>query len=101
MGDLSKLIVAKHLKKSPKVQKIAKSGHTGSYVSYWDSILSEPQTISLPILCLLKKAKTITNDQKFEGIAPTQLIPDSVWLINVMTTNLLFSVCTSPWMGIA
>ena len=28
--DLSKLIVAKGFKKLPKVQKIAKSGHTGS-----------------------------------------------------------------------
>ena len=28
-GDLSKIIVAKGFKKSPKVQKIAKSGHTG------------------------------------------------------------------------
>ena len=28
VGDLSKLIVAKGFKKSPKVQKIAKSGHT-------------------------------------------------------------------------
>ena len=27
-GDLSKIIVAKGFKKSPKVQKIAKSGHT-------------------------------------------------------------------------
>ena len=29
IGDLSKLVVAKRFKKSPKVQKIAKSGHTG------------------------------------------------------------------------
>ena len=28
MGDLGKLIVAKHFKKSPKVWKIVKSGHT-------------------------------------------------------------------------
>ena len=28
MGDLGKIIVAKGLKKLPKVQKIAKSGHT-------------------------------------------------------------------------
>ena len=28
VGDLSKLIVAKGFKKLPKVQKIAKSGHT-------------------------------------------------------------------------
>ena len=28
VGDLSKIIVAKDFKKSPKVQKIAKSGHT-------------------------------------------------------------------------
>ena len=30
VGDLGKLIVAKGFKKLPKVQKIAKSGHTGS-----------------------------------------------------------------------
>ena len=29
VGDLGKLIVAKGFKKLPKVQKIAKSGHTG------------------------------------------------------------------------
>ena len=29
--DLGKLIVAKGLKKLPKVQKIAQSGHTGRY----------------------------------------------------------------------
>ena len=32
VGDLSKLIVAKGFKKSPKVQKIAKSGHTAGNV---------------------------------------------------------------------
>ena len=31
VGDLGKLIVAKAFKKLPKVQKIAQSGHTGSY----------------------------------------------------------------------
>ena len=30
VGDLGKLIVLKGFKKLPKVQKIAKSGHTGS-----------------------------------------------------------------------
>ena len=30
LGDLGKLIVAKGFKKFPKVQKIARSGHTGS-----------------------------------------------------------------------
>ena len=29
LGDLGKLIVAKGFKKLPKVQKIARSGHTG------------------------------------------------------------------------
>ena len=32
MGDLGKLIVAKGFKKLPKVQKIAQSGHTATYV---------------------------------------------------------------------
>ena len=32
VGDLGKLIVAKGFKKLPKVQKIAKSGHTGLYL---------------------------------------------------------------------
>ena len=35
VGDLSKLIVAKGFKKSPKVQKIAKSGHTDADVHFW------------------------------------------------------------------
>ena len=30
LGDLGKLIVAKGFKKLPKVQKIARSGHTGT-----------------------------------------------------------------------
>ena len=35
LGDLGKLIVAKGFKKLPKVQKIARSGHTA-----WDHQLS-------------------------------------------------------------
>ena len=34
VGDLDKLIVAKGFKKSPKVQKIANSGHTGPTTEY-------------------------------------------------------------------
>ena len=30
LGDLGKLIAAKGFKKMPKVQKIARSGHTGT-----------------------------------------------------------------------
>ena len=37
LGDLGKLIVAKGFKKLPKVQKIARSGHTDG---------ASPQTIS-------------------------------------------------------
>ena len=33
VGDLGKLIVAKGFKKSPKVQKIARSGHTDGFSS--------------------------------------------------------------------
>ena len=33
LGDLGKLIVAKGFKKLPKVQKIARSGHTASEVN--------------------------------------------------------------------
>ena len=33
VGDLGILIVAKDFKKLPKVQKIGKSGHTGTYPS--------------------------------------------------------------------
>ena len=33
LGDLGKLIVAKGFKKLPKVQKFARSGHTGSNVT--------------------------------------------------------------------
>ena len=37
VGDLGKLIVAKGFKKLPKVQKMAKSGHTaaGRHCSLW------------------------------------------------------------------
>ena len=31
VGDMRKIIVAQGFKKSPKVQKIAKSGHTACY----------------------------------------------------------------------
>ena len=34
VGDLGKLIVAKGFKKLPKVQKIARSGHTGGQSHY-------------------------------------------------------------------
>ena len=34
VGDLGKLIVAKGLKKSPKVQKIPQSGHTDQSTCY-------------------------------------------------------------------
>ena len=34
LGDLGKLIVAKGFKKLPKVQKIARSGHTGTNVNW-------------------------------------------------------------------
>ena len=33
--DLDKLIVAKAFKKLPKVQNIARSGHTASLASHW------------------------------------------------------------------
>ena len=35
LGDLGKLIVAKGFKKLPKVQKIARSGHTVSDIQIW------------------------------------------------------------------
>ena len=35
VGDLGQLIVAKGFKNQPKVQKIAKSGHTGGSSIYW------------------------------------------------------------------
>ena len=35
LGDLGKLIVAKVFKKLPKVQKIARSGHTGRNIRLW------------------------------------------------------------------
>ena len=34
VGDLGKLIVAKGFKKSPKVQKIANSGHTACQITF-------------------------------------------------------------------
>ena len=47
VGDLGKLIVAKGFKKSPKVQKIAKSGHTVSDVG--KSGYEMPRMNDLPI----------------------------------------------------
>ena len=51
LGDLGKLIVAKDFKNLPKVQKIARSGHTGcpaeieKFLSLcWHSPLQNPQT---------------------------------------------------------
>ena len=38
VGDLGKLIVAKGLKKQPKVKKIAQSGHTGRCDTYYVGI---------------------------------------------------------------
>ena len=38
VGDLGKLIVAKGFKKLPKVQKIAKSGHSGDRLVQWRCI---------------------------------------------------------------
>ena len=35
VGDLGKFIVAKGFKKLPKVQKIAKSGHTAGRARWW------------------------------------------------------------------
>ena len=40
--NLGKLIVAKGLKKLPKVQKIAQSGHTGCWLQQNYCILNEP-----------------------------------------------------------
>ena len=39
LGDLGKLFVAKGFKKLPKIQKIARSGHTGQYASRKEEIL--------------------------------------------------------------
>ena len=39
MGDLGKLIVAKGFKKLPKVQKIAKSGHTERHLARFGALL--------------------------------------------------------------
>ena len=38
VGDLSKLIVAKGFKKSPKVLKIAKSGHTDGATNWFQFV---------------------------------------------------------------
>ena len=47
VGDLGKLIVAKAFKKLPKVQKIAKSGHTGWEAKdrYYDLVLLKVRAI--------------------------------------------------------
>ena len=50
-GDLGKLIAAKGLKKLPKVQKIARSGHTDG----------QPQKFQFQIIqCYAKKPKETT-----------------------------------------
>ena len=38
MGDLGKIIVATGMEKLPKVQKIAKSGHTSGTLGPWSSL---------------------------------------------------------------
>ena len=38
--DFGKLIVAKGMKKLPKVQKITQSGHTAIYLSSWNKSLT-------------------------------------------------------------
>ena len=40
LGDLGKLIVAKGFKNLPKVQKIARSGHTGSEIHFSGRLLA-------------------------------------------------------------
>ena len=47
MRDLGKLIVAKGLKKLPKVQKIAQSGHTGGKVKICASSIHRKQQIKI------------------------------------------------------
>ena len=43
MGDLGKLIVAKGFKKSPKVQKIARSGHAANNAMFKFSLTMKAQ----------------------------------------------------------
>ena len=42
-GDLGKLNVAKGFKKLPKIQKIAKSGHTATYLRFMNDEAGSPQ----------------------------------------------------------
>ena len=46
LGDLGKLIVAKGFKKLPKVQKIARSGHTDAWLYI---ILNNNRSVNLAI----------------------------------------------------
>ena len=43
LGDLGKLIVAKGFKKLPKVQKIARPGHTATYAFAVEGLKSAQQ----------------------------------------------------------
>ena len=52
--DLGKIIVTKFFKKLPKVQKIAKSGHTATYIPIVPIVLGVFYTIKLPILFIDK-----------------------------------------------
>ena len=78
MGDLGKLIVAKGLKKLPKVQKIAQSGHTDHYVHNFTALT--PQSYYLFSNSVNKKLRRAINhhsispiDLQFEKL-PTCLV---------------------------
>ena len=55
VGDLGQLVIAKGLKKLPKVKKIAKSGHTALCLSllFYVSRIRRRQTTTLEAICVM------------------------------------------------
>ena len=62
LGDLGKLIVAKGLKKLPKVQKIARSGHTG-YQGFVQASVTLPKDSLVRAVVVAQMAPPIPEGQ--------------------------------------
>ena len=83
VGDLGQLVIAKGFKKLPKVQKIAKSGHTA--LSY-NTCLCLRLSIYLSHSWFCKKiASYVINwllpyNEKFEG---SNTLPKALWKVQI------------------
>ena len=89
VGDLGKLIVAKGFKKSPKVQKIANSGHT--VLEHWNNLnLGRPalfKFVKIFLLvckiCWIRKNRNLNGDTKWSFRAKKNVEPPKKCLINI------------------